>query len=166
MAFANIILASDFSPGAQEAFRQALELARQHGARLILVHVVPPLLTPSPLLDDLAVSPATMALRDSLRDSSSQELAKLAAQAAGQVEVETRLLEGDPARELIALAKETGAELMIMGSTGVSGLAVTVFGSVAQKLVRRAPCSGFGGPSSLLNQAHGDVTGAIVPNGL
>ncbi|MCF8033543.1 MAG: universal stress protein [Desulfarculaceae bacterium] len=141
MGFDLIIAATDFSPGAGAALGQALTLARRHGARLLLTHVLPPMLPPSPLLDEVALTQTTLALREGLRDSSARELAALAAKADGEVEVETRLIEGDPARELAALAKETGADLMVVGHTGVSGLAETVFGSVAQKLVRRAPCS-------------------------
>ncbi|MCB2226015.1 MAG: universal stress protein [Desulfarculaceae bacterium] len=140
MAFDLIIAATDFSPGAGEAFAQALALAKRQGARLLLVHVLPPLMPPSPLMDEVAVTQTTMALREGLRASSLQELEALASQAE-EVTLETRLIEGDPARELAALAKGTGAGLLVLGHTGVSGLAEAVFGSVAQKLVRRAPCS-------------------------
>ncbi len=140
MGFKGIIAAIDFSSGAREAFSLALALARQHQARLTLVHVMPPLITPSPLLDDLAVNQTTLALREDLHESCAKELAQLQRQAQG-VAVETRLLEGDPARELTVLARELDADLLVVGSTGVSGLAETVFGSVAQKVVRRAPCS-------------------------
>jgi nucleotide-binding universal stress UspA family protein len=141
MGFKGIIAAIDFSSGAREAFSRALALARQHQARLTLVHVMPPLITPSPLLDDLVVNQTTLALRDDLRESCAKELAQLQGEAGQGVEVDTRLLEGDPARELTILAREMGADLLVLGNTGVSGLAETVFGSVAQKVVRRAPCS-------------------------
>jgi len=141
MGFELIIAATDFSPGAAQAWSQARALAAQHGARLLLVHVVPSLLPPSPLMDDLALSQTTLALREELQQTSADELAKLAAEAGPGVELETRLLEGDAARELTALARESGADLMVVGDIGVSGLAEAVFGSVASKLVRRCPCS-------------------------
>ncbi|MBU1275194.1 MAG: universal stress protein [Proteobacteria bacterium] len=141
MRFKSIIAATDFSPGAEDALGQALLLARQHGARLMLVHVLPPLVTPSPLLDEFVVNQTTLALRQGLKESCQEALNKRRREAAPELDLEVRLLEGDPPRELVRLAKEEGADLMVMGSTGVSGLAETVFGSVAQKMVRRSPCS-------------------------
>ncbi len=141
MRFKTIVAATDFSPGAEEALRQGQALALQHGSRLILVHVLPPLVTPNPLLDEFVVNQTTLALRQGLKDTCQQELEKRRREAAPGLNLEIRLLEGDPSRELTRLAKEEGADLIVMGSTGVSGLAETVFGSTAQKVVRRAPCS-------------------------
>jgi nucleotide-binding universal stress UspA family protein len=141
MRFKGIIAATDFSEMAEEALRQALALAQQNQARLLLVHVLPPLVTPNPLLDEFVVNQTTLALRQSLKDSCEQALEERRQKAASQVNLETRLLEGDPTRELVRLAKEEKADLLVMGSTGVSGLAETVFGSTAQKMVRKAPCS-------------------------
>ncbi|MCB2190753.1 MAG: universal stress protein [Deltaproteobacteria bacterium] len=141
MRFKNIIAATDFSDMAEEALRQAVSLARQHQARLLLVHVLPPLVTPNPLLDEFVVNQTTLALRQGLRESCQKELDEHRRKAAPEVDIETRLLEGDPSRELNRLAKEEKADLLVMGSTGVSGLAETVFGSTAQKMVRKAPCS-------------------------
>ncbi|MFH2127164.1 MAG: universal stress protein [Pseudomonadota bacterium] len=141
MRFKSIIAATDFSPGAEEALRQATSLAHQHQARLMLVHVLPPLVTPNPLLDEFVVNQTTLALRQGLQESCQKALDERRRQAAPLVNLETRLLEGDPSRELIRLAKEERADLLVMGSTGVSGLAETVFGSTAQKMVRKAPCS-------------------------
>jgi nucleotide-binding universal stress UspA family protein len=141
MRCASIIAATDFSQMADEALRQALSLAEQNQARLLLVHVLPPLVTPNPLLDEFVVNQTTLALRQSLKDSCLQALEERRQQAASRVALTVRLLEGDPTRELIRLAKEQQADLVVMGSTGVSGLAETVFGSTAQKMVRKAPCS-------------------------
>ena len=52
-----------------------------------------------------------------------------------------RLLQGDPARALISLAQEQGADLLVLGSQGVGKLKEPGLGSVARKVVRRAPCS-------------------------
>lgn len=141
MRFKSIIAATDFSPGAEEGLSQALSLARQHGARLILVHVLPPLVTPNPLLDEFVVNQTTLALRQGLKESCEAALKKRRQEAGPEVNLEIRMLDGDPARELTRLAKEEEADLLVMGSTGVSGLAETVFGSTAQKMVRKAPCS-------------------------
>ncbi|MEW5911750.1 MAG: universal stress protein [Thermodesulfobacteriota bacterium] len=141
MQFNLIVVATDFSPGADAAFAQGLSLARQHQAKLLVAHVMPPLVNPSPLLDEMAVNQTTLALRDGLRRSCLDELQSRYLDHAQGVQTETILLEGDPAREVARLLAERKADLVVIGSTGVSGLAETVFGSVAQKLVRRAPCS-------------------------
>ena len=141
MQFKLIVVATDFSAGADTAFTQGLSLAQQHQARLLVVHVMPPLVNPSPLLDEMAVNQTTLALRDGLRRSCQEELQSRYLERAQGVQAEILLLEGDPARELARLLAERRADLAVIGSTGVSGLAETVFGSVAQKLVRRAPCS-------------------------
>ena len=136
-----IIAATDFSQGAEAAFEQALNLAEQHGARLVIAHVVPPLVTPNPLLDDFMVNRTTMALSDGLRENCQAELESRYLKRSTGVEVEEVLLEGDAAKGLVELASERKADLVVVGGTGVSGLAETVFGSVAQKVVRRSPCS-------------------------
>lgn len=141
MGFSRIAVAVDFSPGADQAMRTALDLTRQNQASLLVVHVIPPLVTPSPLLDDFMVNQATMGLRENLRESCEAELAQRYVKPAAGMSIDSRILEGDPARELAALAKKEEIDLLVMGSTGLSGLAEVVFGSVAAKVVRRAPCS-------------------------
>lgn len=136
-----IVAATDFSPGAEAAFEQALSLARQHSARLLVVHVVAPLISPSPLLDEMAVTQATLAMQENLKKSCQKELQERYVVRARGVEAQSLLLEGDPVRELLRLLAGQAADLVVMGSTGVRGLAEAVFGSVAQKMVRRAPCS-------------------------
>lgn len=141
MAFKHIVVASDFSDGADLAFTTALELARLGHARLSVVHVIPPLVAPSPLLDDMMVTEVNLRLRENLSDTSLAELQRrYQGRAAGQV-VDILVREGDPVREVINLVKESGADLLVVGSTGLSGLAEAFFGSVAAKAVRRAPCS-------------------------
>ncbi len=136
-----IVAATDFSPGAEAAFAQALSLARQYGARLLVVHVVAPLISPSPLLDEMAVTQTTVALQEELKKSCQKELEEVYLARAADLKAESRLLEGEPVRELLRLLDAERADLVVMGSTGVGGLAEAVFGSVAQKMVRRAPCS-------------------------
>ncbi|MFH1060876.1 MAG: universal stress protein [Pseudomonadota bacterium] len=141
MAFKHIVVASDFSEGADLAFTTALELTRLGRARLSVVHVIPPLVAPSPLLDDMMVTEVNLRLRENLNDTSLEELQRRYQGRAAGVAVETLVREGDPVREVINLVKESSADLLVVGSTGLSGLAEAFFGSVAAKAVRRAPCS-------------------------
>ena len=82
-----------------------------------------PWLPPTPLLDEFVVNQTTLALRQGLQESCQQALEERRLGAASEVDMRIRLLEGDPARELNRLAKEEKADLLVMGSTGVSGLA-------------------------------------------
>lgn len=141
MAFKQIVVASDFSAGADQAFTVALELARLGQGRLTVVHVIPPLVAPSPLLDDMMVSEVNLRLRDNLSETSQAELERRYLDRAKDVAVSAEVREGDPVREVLDLVKERGADLLVLGSTGLSGLAEVFFGSVAAKAVRRAPCS-------------------------
>jgi nucleotide-binding universal stress UspA family protein len=143
MDYKLIAVATDFSPGALAAFGTALDLAKQAGAGLLVAHVIPPLITPSPLLDDMTVNQMTMQLRQDLADAAQRELQSVylaQAQALG-LTVQTVVLEGDPSRELINLVNQRGVDLLVVGATGLSGLAEVFFGSVAAKAVRRAHCS-------------------------
>lgn len=141
MDYKLIAVATDFSAGAQAAFDTALGLARQCGARLLVAHVIPPLITPSPLLDDLTVSQMTMQLRQDLADSAQREIQTRYLEQSQDLRAEAVVLEGDPSRELIALVGQRGVDLLVVGATGLSGLAEVFFGSVAAKAVRRCPCS-------------------------
>jgi nucleotide-binding universal stress UspA family protein len=60
---------------------------------------------------------------------------------AGDLKIETFLLTGKPANEIIRFAKEHEADLLIVGTQGKSGLGKMILGSVAENVVRNAPCS-------------------------
>ncbi|MFZ5585786.1 MAG: universal stress protein [Thermodesulfobacteriota bacterium] len=141
MAFKQIVVASDFSEGADLAFATALELARLGRARLSVVHVIPPLVAPSPLLDDMMVSEVNLRLAGNLSETSLAEMERRYLSQAKDVQTQALVREGDPVREVIDLTRELKADLLVVGSTGLSGLAEAFFGSVAAKAVRRAPCS-------------------------
>src|SRR6266446_797817 len=58
----------------------------------------------------------------------------------GAVSTERRLVEGDAATEILRLVQETGSDLVVMGTHGRTGLARFLMGSVAEQIVRKAPC--------------------------
>jgi nucleotide-binding universal stress UspA family protein len=141
MDYKLIAVATDFSPGAKAAFDVALGLARQCRAELLVAHVIPPLITPSPLLDDLLVNQMTIQLRQDLADSAQREMQVAYLDLAQGIKAQAVVLDGDPSRELVNLAGQRGVDLLVVGATGLAGLAEAFFGSVAAKAVRRAPCS-------------------------
>jgi nucleotide-binding universal stress UspA family protein len=56
------------------------------------------------------------------------------------VAVEQRLAEGDPAAEILHLATDTGCDMIVLGTHGRTGLDRLLMGSVAEQIVRKAPC--------------------------
>jgi nucleotide-binding universal stress UspA family protein len=124
-----ILVATDFSPMSEHAFRFAGALARDYKSRLIVVHVIHP---PAAVYAETAVfveEPDFAAARESLD----------ALRVPG-VEAEYRLMEGEPAPTIVQVACETHADLIVLGTHGRGGLMRVLMGSVAEDVLRTAPC--------------------------
>jgi len=128
-----ILHPTDFSEPAQHAFAAACALARDHGARLVVLYVRVPTVVAygemGPIVPDPVGTPADVKAALSglhLPDS--------------DVAVEYRVAEGEPATEIIRLARLLGANLIAMGTHGRTGLGRLLMGSVAEAVLRRAPC--------------------------
>ena len=136
-----ILCPTDFSPPSIEALVQAASLARRFGGRLIIVHVE----KPPPFYDDLPPVEEQLRYRDEL-------LACLHEVAVPERDVpfDHKLLVGDPAAAIVRLAKEEKVDLIVMGTHGRSGLSRALLGSVAEAVVRRAPC-----PVLMVKQTEG-----------
>lgn len=129
-----ILHPTDFSEAANFAFRLAVSLARDHQARLVIVHVAP---TPYAIGGEIMVAPPEPASvqREELLD----RLHEMKPSAA-EVEFEHRLYEGNPAEEILRAAEASSADLIVMGTHGRTGLSRLLMGSVAEQVVRRASC--------------------------
>jgi nucleotide-binding universal stress UspA family protein len=132
--FKTILHPTDFSPSADEALRIACSLARESGAKLILLHVAQ---RPVSSVAGMPVPPPPPPIVDW-----SGLKAELDAAAAGikDVSVVTRLVEGEPASTIVDLVRETGTDLIVIGSHGRTGLGRLLMGSVAEHVVRKADC--------------------------
>ena len=135
----SIVVGTDGSEPADEAVRQATDMASREGARLHLVTAYP---DPQILrerttgtgggahtivdLRDVAESLVQRAARDALRKS---------------VEVETHVREGQPAEVIIDVANQEQADLIIVGSRGLTGIKRYLLGSVSSKVSEHAPCN-------------------------
>jgi nucleotide-binding universal stress UspA family protein len=119
-----ILHPTDFSERSGYAFQLACSLARDRGARLIVLHAMP-----VPLVQE----------KRGYREEMARELNRLGAPDA-QVRVEHRLEEGDPATQILRVAQESGCDLIAMGSHGRTGLDRLLMGSVAEQVVRGAFC--------------------------
>jgi len=127
-----ILVPTDFSSTSAEALNLAASLARDHGARLVLLHVA----GEPAFAAGMGVIPFDPgSYRDEVRDQFEQ----LAVRCPG-LEVEQRLVEGPVIPEIVRAAGETGCDLIVMGAHGWTGLRRLLLGSVAEGVMRRAPC--------------------------
>jgi len=132
LPFKTILFATDFSPASNVAFEVAAALARDYQARVIALHVIEPV--------QMGFSEYTAYVGPN--EDKGEAMAKLQAIKAPspRVTLEYRLLEGDPATVIAETAQETGADLIVMGTQGRTGLTRLVMGSVAEDVLRHAPC--------------------------
>lgn len=134
-AVRTVFCATDFSPTAELALAHAEAIAKRHGAKLLLGHVVEP--WPAPMYPPIAVPDDTERI---LRAAAKQRLdALVAARAGSGLVVEARVVSGGPGRESVELAKSAGADLIVVGTHGRSGLPHLVYGSTAEYIVRSSP---------------------------
>ena len=137
-----IVFPTDFSTSSDAALEHAAGLARDMGARLLIVHVEEP---------PLAYGGGEMyyGVPEPDRSAIEKMLGKIKPSTA-EVPYEHHLLIGSPADEIVRFADEHGADLIVMGPDGRSGLRRMLMGSVAEAIVRRANC-----PVFTFKQPHG-----------
>ncbi len=138
--FASLVVGTDGSSTAQEAVRQAGELARHLGARIFLVSAYEPV--PAGRLREEREVPADLQWMINPRGDVEDTL-ELAAESLREsgVEVETLAREGDPADAILDVAEEKGADLIVVGNTGMTGAKRFLLGSVPNKVSHHAPCA-------------------------
>jgi nucleotide-binding universal stress UspA family protein len=139
MAFTKILCPIDFSPPSWEALRVAADLARESSASLLLAYVWEP-----PRWSVSSDFQLPEDVRKELASAEETELArwKMRAQELGAQEVSTRILTGAPWDQLVLLAgNDRAIDLIVMGTHGRTGLKHVLLGSVAEKVVRHAPCA-------------------------
>lgn len=128
----------DFSEYADHALAYAIRLAVTLDARLTLLHVMQPL--PMAGVDMGVTLPATYLQEVEAEVQRSMEAALARVTAAGLIG-ECVVLYGVPFQEIVDTAKARQVDLIIMGTHGRTGLLHVLLGSVAEKVVRLAPCS-------------------------
>lgn len=134
-----ILCPIDFSPGAQQALRTAVRLARERDAELVLLHA-----WQVPMLALAGEPELPSGILRELRDDADRNLAKATVEATrlGAPRVTSSLVKGVPWDQIVdALRTDSAYELAVMGTHGRSGVTRFLLGSVAEKVVRHAPCS-------------------------
>lgn len=141
MEIRTILVPLDGSEISERALTPAAEFAERFGARLVLMQVIPTLA--SVAAQTAAGNPQATAYVDpgevhEAQRETAREQMEAARSRAGAAAAE--LAEGDPADEIVARAEREHADLIVMGTRGQSGIARAVLGSVADAVMRRAPC--------------------------
>jgi nucleotide-binding universal stress UspA family protein len=132
MAQKTILFPTDFSTASDAALVHAESLARQMNARLLIVHVEePPLAYGGGELYYGLPEPNSERILKMLEDVKPSD---------PSVPYTHRLTMGDPAGEVVRMAADENAEMIILGTHGRTGMTRLLMGSVAEAIVRRAPC--------------------------
>ena len=135
-----ILVPTDFSEHSEHAAAYAVELARQYGANQIhCIHVSD---IPADLLATSAyyMTGPSEQFVEQVRDEGRKGLDAFVKKNFKDVSVKAVFLEGRPFVEIIRYARENEIDLIVISTHGRSGLKHALFGSVAEKVVRKAPC--------------------------
>jgi nucleotide-binding universal stress UspA family protein len=135
-----MLVPTDFSPASDIAFNYAIDMAVRQGASLHLLHVIDDASFATAYPDGFYVElPGlrTQLIEEAMRRV--EQMAALCLDAGVTASVEVTV--GRPARVVTEIAKERGTDLIVMGTHGRSGFAHLVLGSVAERVVRTAPCA-------------------------
>lgn len=133
-----ILVPIDFSDYSISALRYAVNFAEHFNAKIYLVYVVEPAVYPA----DFSMGQVSIPSMDvDLNARAEEELKKLAkAEFIDHVETEVFIKSGKPFVEIIETASEKDIDLIIIATHGHTGVEHLLFGSTAEKVVRKAPC--------------------------
>lgn len=139
--FTRIVVGTDGSDTAEEAVRQAIDLAKLTGALLSIVSAFAPV-SKRRIQDEQAGAPPDIANQIGPREDVNLVLDAAAAKArAAGVEAQTHPIEGDAADAVLNVAEEVKADLIVVGNKGMTGTRRYFLGSVPNNVSHHAPCS-------------------------
>lgn len=131
--YQKIMIATDGSKQVEKAIKAGIELAKLTGARLYAIYVISP----------SGYSPRDFGWQESLRElleaeakkavSSVEDMGKISG-----IEVESVILEGHPADEILKFAEQEGMDFIVMGTLGRTGIERFLLGSIAENVVRHS----------------------------
>jgi nucleotide-binding universal stress UspA family protein len=131
LAIKTILFPTDFTERAEVAFHLACALARDYSARLLICHVNTP---PAAVYGEMgALPPEPPELEETLQK-------RLLGIRPKDIPCVHFFMTGEPAEEIVQLARDQNADMIVMGTHGRRGLGRLLMGSVAEQVVRLAPC--------------------------
>jgi nucleotide-binding universal stress UspA family protein len=137
----NVLVATDFSPSSENALVYGRELARQFNARLQVIHVLNNVYTQVFTGEASLAESQAGHLQRSLEQSGRRQLeAFITDEDRWRFGAKTVLPVGSVAHEIVTYARSAGIDIIVMGTHGRGLVAHALMGSVAEKVVRTAPC--------------------------
>ena len=134
-----ILLPTDFSADAEKAHSTATELAKVFDAKIVVLHAYR---VDNPMLSPMAGGYATpQDVYDERRSRSLEQVEKLVSEISDEgIEATGIAILESAAAGIVAQAEKLPADLIVMGTRGLTGVKKVVLGSVAERVVRLAPC--------------------------
>jgi nucleotide-binding universal stress UspA family protein len=138
--FKKILFCTDFSENSYWAFTYALNLAKNYNSKLFILHVTPVPTCPEQLT--IYLPPEKLrGLMIAQKNELEKELNTHYLRNLSEIKNHKVLFkEGEPFMEIIQMAKKESVNLIVMGTHGRTGLDHVLFGSTAEKVVRKSPC--------------------------
>jgi nucleotide-binding universal stress UspA family protein len=142
LPFRRILCPTDFSEPALVALKRAEELARHFSAELIVAHAIPEVPGPHAYSDPPVATTFDVSLYQQELGIYAENLLKdlVSQQISPEVRTRDMVTSGRPASEILQIAAKEHVDLIVIASHGETGWRKLVFGSVAEKVVRHAPC--------------------------
>lgn len=135
-----ILFATDFSDNSKYALTFAISFAQKYDAMLYILHVIQQPSYPLGMYAEISFD-AMDKFSQSISDAVEKEMQTLKEKdLKGYPKYECMIVHGTPFLEILRTAKEKNVELIVVGTHGRTGLDHVLFGSTAEKVVRRAPC--------------------------
>lgn len=138
--FSRILVATDFSNASDEALDCAKALATKLGSSLHLLHVIADPIAYGAFGTDAYVAESPEYTENVTREAERRLAMRITPAERGDLHASTEVAAGPYAQVIIDTARARGIELIVMGTHGRTGLAHAVLGSVAERVVRQAPC--------------------------
>lgn len=136
--FRKILVPVDFSTHSSDAIEYAADLSRRYEASLTVVHAYP--IAEYAFPEGYLLQKASEQSDATVLHEQKLQAAQAEAKARGALRVDSKLLPGTAAAEIVRFAEETQQDLIVMGTHGRTGFKHALLGSVAEHVVRTAPC--------------------------
>jgi len=140
MEIQKILFATDFSENSRWALKYALSFAEKYAAKLLILHVIQQPSYPLGMYAEISFD-AMDKFNRNLSEVTDKEMRELCERdLLGFKNFEAMILTGTPFLEILRTAKDKEVDLIVVGTHGRTGLDHVLFGSTAEKVVRRASC--------------------------
>jgi len=134
-----ILFPTDFSEHSEHAFGYALSFAKEYGARLYVLHVIEDIqYLANAYMFDVPVMPSFADIEQSRLQEMQEFIERVITDPS--IKIEKSIKRGRPFIEIIKTAREEEIDLIVIATHGRSGFEHVLFGSVAEKVVRKSPC--------------------------